>query len=137
MTAESDPTLLRGTLHPLGSGGHAVILVFVHHMCPLSSGLLIGINVLQRVIFDHGIWWRDRTGLGCWQDGMKLLHRLGRIELRLGELDIELDVHVAKVVVAEGGHALAADDLDVTCSSFHEMDNLHDVGERESKAYPD
>lgn len=78
----------------------------------MGAGLrsLAGIGLLQLEVLDHGIG----RGLVLLDAGREnLLEELEVLQLiLLGELDVELDVEVAKVVVAERGHTLARDNLD-------------------------
>lgn len=105
--------LLRSALHTLGTAGH-VIIVILHAGAggTVGAGLLAfaALDTLQLKVLDHGVSW----GLGLLETrGEDLLQEVQVLELvLLGELDIELDVQVAVVVVAERGHTLAGDDLD-------------------------
>ena len=105
--------LLRGALHPLCTRGHViVIIVQTSGSGTVGTGLraLASVNALQLEVFDHGVG----RGLGLLDAGREdLLQELEVLQLiLLGELDIELDVKVAVVVVAERGHTLAGDHLD-------------------------
>jgi len=49
-----------------------------------------------------------------WQDGFQKV-KLALIK-GVGELDVEFDVKVTRLVVSLGGHTLAMDDFQVTCA---------------------
>ena len=94
--------LLRGALHPLSTRGHViVIIVQTSGSGTVGTGLraLASVNALQLEVLDHGVG----RGLGLLDAGREdLLEELEVLQLiLLGELDIELDVKVAVVVVAE------------------------------------
>jgi len=104
--------LLRGALHALSTGGN-VIIILVHatrSTVGTSLGRLAAINVLQLKVLNHGIGGRLSLLHTGRQDLLQQLQVLHLILLR--ELDLELDVQVAVVVVAERGHTLAGDNLD-------------------------
>jgi hypothetical protein len=104
--------LLRGTLHPLSTRGNVVIVLIHSRGGTVGAGLraLAGIGLLQLEVLDHGVG----RGLVLLHAGRKhLFEELEVLQLTLlGELDVELDVKVAVVVVAERGHTLAGDNLD-------------------------
>jgi hypothetical protein len=104
--------LLRGTLHALSTRGNIVIILIHGAGGTVGAGLgaLARIGILELVILDHSIG----GGLVLVDAGRKdLLEELKVLQLILcGELDVELDIKVAMVVVAERGHTLARDDLD-------------------------
>lgn len=112
MEIVSEILLLRSALHPLGTAGH-VIVILVHAVCgrAVCAGLVVLIlGVLELEVLDHGVG-RGNDLLGARRKD--LLKEFQVLELLLlGELDIELDVQVAVVVVAERGHTLAVDNLD-------------------------
>lgn len=112
MEIVSEILLLRSTLHPLGTTGHVVIiLVHAGRGRAVGAGLVVLVlGVLELEVLDHGVC-RGHDLLGARRKD--LLQELEVLELFLGgELDIELDVQVAVVVVAERRHTLAVDDLD-------------------------
>lgn len=104
--------LLRSALHPLGTAGH-VIIILVHtgRGRTVRAGLVVLVlGVLKLEILDHGVG-RGNNLLGARRKD--LLKEFQILELLLlGELDVELDVQVAVVVVAERGHTLAVENLD-------------------------
>lgn len=105
------PRLLRSALHPLSTAGNSILIILIHGGT-VSTGLgrLAAINTLDLEVLNHSIG----RGLGLLNTGRKnLLEEFEVLELiLLGELDIELDVKVAVVVVTERGHTLARDNLD-------------------------
>lgn len=110
----SEILLLRGALHPLGTAGH-IIIILIHTGSgrTVSAGLLVLVlGVLELEVLDHGISGGNVLLHARRQDLLQEIQVLKLI--LLGELDIELDVQVAVVVVAERGHTLAVDDLDGT-----------------------
>jgi hypothetical protein len=112
MEIVSEILLLRSTLHPLGTTGHVVIiLVHAGRGRAVGAGLVVLVlGVLELEVLDHGVG-RGHNLLGARRKD--LLQEFQVLELVLGrELDIELDVEVTVVVVAERGHTLAVDDLD-------------------------
>ena len=77
----------------------------------MSAGLVgLVLGVLEFEVLDH----RVGGGSVLLHTGREnLLQEVQVLELvLLGELDIELDVEVAVVVVAERGHTLAVNNLD-------------------------
>lgn len=95
-------------------------------MGALGARALHGVYALELEVFGHGVGRGDRLGLAGREDGFESLdllraHGCGLAVLvggaldGSGELDVELHVEVAVVVVTVGGHALAADDLDLAC----------------------
>ncbi len=107
--------LLRCALHPLGSLGHPVLIFFLRARCTLCSPLSTWVDFFQFEIVNHGImWWLSLLPTGR-KDVLEHLDLLGAVEAGFWELDVELDIQVAKVVVSHGGHALAANHFDLAC----------------------
>lgn len=111
--------LLGCALHALGTRVH-VIVVIVHRSAARPCLFSGRIDVLKRVILDHGICGRRCVlDLARTEDALeRSLVVVGKSIFAtdlLGELDIELDVEVAKVVMSVRRHTLTADDLDGTC----------------------
>lgn len=104
------PLLLGSALNPLASLW--LVIIIVHAGGTSSTSLLVGIHVLEISSFRHGIlWWDDSR----WAGRQDLLQGLEGFWVRgpvvLGELDVELDVQVAEVVVAVGWHTLPPNHL--------------------------
>lgn len=97
----------------------AVFVVLVHAtLAAEATSATVGVGVLEISGLSHGLrGWdvlQSRSGKdvaegleGSWVGGPSLFRELNR----------ELDVKVAKVVVAVRWHTLAADHLDSTCNS--------------------
>lgn len=104
--------LLRGALHALSTRGNIVIILVHGAGGTVGAGLgaLARIGILELVVLDHSIG----RGLVLVDTGREdLFEELEVLQLILfGELDVELDIEIAVVVVAERGHTLASDDLD-------------------------
>jgi len=81
-----------------------------------AKALLGIVDILEIRGLRHGLGRRGVNELGRGKELLKGLKgsRILRPVL-LGELDRELNVHVAVVVVAVGWHALATDHLDGAC----------------------
>lgn len=81
-------------------------LVIVAHVAMLCTGLLAGIHLCQADLLDVGRLGELGQGCCCWEDGAQLLNvgQVGPVGSR--EINLELDVHVAKVVVSLCGHSL-------------------------------
>lgn len=100
-------------MHTLSARRH-VIIIFVHTTasCAVGAGLVLttALGGVELEILNHGVGGGSVLG----DTGREnLLEEFQVLELAsLGELDIELDVKVPVVVVAERGHTLATDDLD-------------------------
>ena len=92
-------TSLRGTLHSL-SAGWDVVVIFIHSSSAMSPGLLISIDGVEREIFDHGVGWRHGTRLRRRQNTVEFLNFRQITKPGRWEFDIELDIKIAKVVVA-------------------------------------
>lgn len=97
------PVLLRGTLYPLSSRRH-IVIILIHTASSTSAvstglGAFAAIDRLELEVLDHGIRWGLVLLKTGWED---LLQKLQVLQLvLLGEFDVELDVKVAVVVVAE------------------------------------
>jgi hypothetical protein len=102
--------LLRSALHALATAAH-LVLVVVHAVGTLGAGALHGVHALELEVLGHGVGRRDRLGLAGRKDGFESLDLLcghgGGLAILVGgtldgcgELDVELDVKVAVVVVA-------------------------------------
>lgn len=104
--------LLGSALDALSTGRNVVIILVHAASSAVSAGLrgLAAINILQLEVLNHSIG----GGLGLLHAGREnLLQQLQVLQLvLLGELNLELDVQVAVVVVAERGHTLAGNNLD-------------------------
>lgn len=111
MEIVSEILLLRSALYPLGTAGHVVvILVHAGRGRAVGAGLVVLVRgVLKLEVLDHGVG-RGHDLLGARRKDLLQEFKVLEI-LLLGELNIELDVQVAVVVVAERGHTLAVDDL--------------------------
>lgn len=104
------PSLLRSALHALAAARHVIVIV-VHSVHALSARALHGVDALKLEVLGHGVGRRDGLGLPGWQDRLESLDLLGShggggavfaggtVEC-LRELDVELHVKVAVVVVA-------------------------------------
>ena len=105
------PRLLGGTLYPLGTRRNVIVILVHATGGTVGTGLgrLAAVDTLELEVLDHGIGGR----LGTLDTGRKnLLEEVEVLELvLLGELDVELDVQVTEVVVTEGRHTLARDNL--------------------------
>lgn len=101
MEIVSEILLLRSALYPLGTAGH-VIIVLVHAgrgRAVCASLVVLVLGILKLEILDHGVGGGNDL-LGARRKD--LLKEFQVLELLLlGELDIELDVQVAVVVVTE------------------------------------
>jgi hypothetical protein len=109
--------LLGCALDALSTWVH-VIIVFVHSIHATSATITLWIILLKQEVVHHSIWW-GRLRLDSWRQ-----HTLQSLDLIWGhglafrttqprwELDVELDVQITIIVVAEGWHALAANNLD-------------------------
>ena len=118
--------LLRSALHPLSALWNA-IFIFVVHSRSLSSCLVSRINVFKVVVFHHSV--SRRLARAC-TGRQNLLQKLEVPQFCLvREFDIELNVEIAEVVVSEGGHTLAFDNLDGACipSVFISAEVRYDV----------
>jgi hypothetical protein len=112
--------LLRRALDTLGTRVH-VIVILVRASHASCAGLLpCGVDSLECEVFGHGV--RGRCGIRSlsWrQNGLEGADVLGCQRCAvfaaetLRELDVELDVQVAVVVVPVRRHTLTADDLDL------------------------
>lgn len=102
--------LLRRALHALATTAHLVVVV-VHAVGALGARALHGVYALELEVLGHSIGRRDRLGLARRKDRLEGLDLLcghggglailvGRALNGCGELDVELDVKVAVVVVA-------------------------------------
>ena len=89
------------------------ILVLVHGSGTRGTGLLARVDVLEVCGLGHGLCGRRGRGVLGREDGLEGVED-GRVggPILLGEGDVKLNVQVAKVVVAERWHTLAADHLD-------------------------
>lgn len=96
-------------MHSLATGVHILVVLVRSTSGPLA--LSCGIDLLELVVFRHRVWRRDilrRTGRENGFEGLDLL--LGHaprvaVGVRrsmdtLGELDVELNVQIAEVVVS-------------------------------------
>ena len=110
MLTRSRTRLLRRALHALATTAH-LVLVFVHAGSALGAGAFHGVHAVELEVLGHGIGGRDRLGLARRKDGLEGLdllrgHGCGLAVLvggalnGCGELDVELDVKVAVIVVA-------------------------------------
>lgn len=81
--------------------------VIVAHVTLLCTGLLAGIHLGQTDLLDVGGLGEHGQGCCRWEDGAQLFNvgQVGPVGGR--ELDLELDVQVAKVMVSLCGHSLA------------------------------
>lgn len=106
-------TLLRSALHSFCPWRNIVIVVIVQTCCAMCSGLTSCINIFEIEVLDHAIRWWCRALRPRWQDLFEQLEisQLGLVR----ELDLELDVQVAKVVMSERWHSLAFDHFDRAC----------------------
>ena len=105
---------------------HFIVVVVRCASCALAFSHRV--DLLERVVFGHGV----RRGNVLWhawrEDGLEGLDLLW-LEWSwvaicvwwpaqaFWELDFELNVKVAEVVVPVGRHTLPADDLDIACAS--------------------
>ena len=100
--------LLGSALHALAAG---LLVVLVHAAGTLGARALHGVYALELEVLGHGVGRRDGLGLAGREDGLESLDLLrghgsglavlvGRALDGCGELDVELDVKVAVVVVA-------------------------------------
>lgn len=107
----SSAPLLRRALDALGM---RLVLVIVLHGIRREASR-VAVNVLQVGRLAHGLGRRGVDDVGC-REVLPESLKGGRIlgPVLLGELDGELDVHVAEIVMPVGRHALAADHLDGT-----------------------
>lgn len=100
-------------MHTLSASWH-VIIILVHRAasCAVGAGLILttAFGGVELEILHHCVGGGSVLG----DTGREnLLEEFQVLKLAtLGELDIELDIKVPVVVVAERGHTLATDDLD-------------------------
>jgi hypothetical protein len=105
----STSRLLGSALHALAAG--ALFVVVVHAAGTLGARALHGVYALQLEVLGHGVGRGDRLGLARREHGLEgldlsgshgsgLAILVGRALDGCGELDVELDVKVAVVVVA-------------------------------------
>lgn len=74
---------------------------------------LARVHVLQAEILDfHGVGGGLGDELAWGKDVFEESNLFGVVEVLGGEFDVELNVHVAEVVVPVGGHSLAGEDFD-------------------------
>lgn len=102
--------LLRRALHALATATH-LVLVVVHAVGALGTGVLQRVHALELEVLGHGIGRRNRLRLARRENRLESLDLLcghgGGLAVLVGgaldgcgELDVELDVKVAVVVVA-------------------------------------
>jgi len=100
--------LLGRALHSLSASWDAVFVIIVSGA--VSPGLLTRIDVFQVKVFYHTV---GRGQLLLHARRQNLFEKLEILHLCLfRELDVELDVQVAEVVVSHRRHTLALDHLD-------------------------
>lgn len=104
-------TSLRRTLHPLRPRRHVIVLVITQPRRALGARVAAGVNVFEVEVVVHAVGWGRDLATAGWEDLLEEL-KVAHVGL-VGELDVEVDVQVAKVVVAVGGHALAFDLFEV------------------------
>jgi hypothetical protein len=93
----------------------AILIIIIHHTVGTTEDSALGgvVEVLEAGGLRHGITRRNVLDSGSGQDLSESLENLGVVgPVLLGELDVELDVHVAEVVVPGRRHTLAANHLD-------------------------
>jgi hypothetical protein len=93
----------------------AILIIIIHHAVGTTEDSALGgvVEVLEAGGLRHGITRRNVLDSGSGQDLSESLENLGVVgPVLLGELDVELDVHVAEVVVPGRRHTLAANHLD-------------------------
>lgn len=78
----------------------SVLIILVHCSRALGSCLLSRIHVFEIDGFCHCIRWWCSDSVRGWDDGLESLE-CGRVggEVLLGELHVELNVHVSEVVM--------------------------------------
>jgi hypothetical protein len=89
-------------------------LIIIAHMTLLGSCLLTGIHLGQRDLLDMSTLGESGQGGGRGEDRTKLLNLGDLGPVGGGELDIELNVQVAEIVVSLSGHTLTHDSLQIT-----------------------
>lgn len=110
--------LLRSALDALSTSWTTLLVILVHTTFAAECAGSARVGVLEVRGLGHGVWGRrvlERRRGEDIADSFK-----GSVvggPALLWELDIELNIEVATVVVAEGWHTLAADHLDSTCSN--------------------
>jgi hypothetical protein len=98
---------------------NAILIIVLARSTP-GSRLLSRIHIFQIEVLDHPIR-RRKFLLHAGREN--LLEHFDIVDLAfLGEFDVELDVQVAEVVVAHGGHALAFDAFDGVCARISILD---------------
>lgn len=90
------------------------LLIIIAHVALFGSCLLAGIHLCEADLLNVGTL-REGRELGCWGEDRTELLDLGDVgPVGGGELDLELDVQVTKVVVSLGGHTLSHHSLQIT-----------------------
>jgi hypothetical protein len=92
----------------------AILVIFVHHTVGVAKYSVLGcvIQILETGGFGHGVAGRCVLR-GGWENLAEGLENFGIFgPVLLGELHVELDVHVAEVVMPGRRHTLAANHLD-------------------------
>lgn len=116
--------LLAGALHPLPTRAHLVV-VFVHGAALRSLAFLHRVDLLETEVLGHRVRRRNVLRSARRENAFKCLDLLLRHGCRIAvlsgwardglrELDVELHIEVAEIVVAVAGHSLSADDLNLT-----------------------
>lgn len=99
-----------------------LIIIVLHAGTTEHAVLRCAVEVLEVGGLSHSLSGRNILHTGRRQDLAQCLEGLGvGRPVLLGECDVELDVHVAEVVVSVRRHTLAADHLD----GFYSLISIH------------
>lgn len=97
----------------------AILVIVIHHAIRATEDSALGgvVEILEAGGLRHSITGGDVLDGGSGENLSESLESLGVIgPVLLGELDVELKVHVAEVVVPGRRHTLAANHLDSICN---------------------
>lgn len=90
-----------------------VLVVFVVAVASvLCTSMLVRVDILQLKVLDHAVLRRQRLLRARWQDLLQKMDIPHLVAFR--ELNVELDVEVAELMVAVRRHSLSLDHLDGT-----------------------
>jgi hypothetical protein len=110
-----------------------IVLIVVHAgHATRALRLAGGVDGFEGVVLGHRVWRRQRVCDLAWREYRFESTNLLRCERTalfvaetVRELDIELDVEVAKVVVSVRRHSLTADDLDLAGADALAGNDVH------------
>lgn len=101
--------------------GVAALLVIIAHVTLLGSCLLAGIHLCEANLLNVSALGESGESSGGREDGSKLLNDVDVGPVGGGELDFELDVQVAEIVMSLSGHTLAHNSLQITCNKWNKQ----------------